>query len=116
MRIVQPAMGPGNVIDRYGSAGAQRLGGVRFDGSGGLTFITLTAGGHLGRHPAPLAQLFCVVRGEGWVSGDDGSRVAIAAGEAAVWESGEQHESGTDSGMTVAVLEASSLETSDSAR
>jgi quercetin dioxygenase-like cupin family protein len=56
-----------------------------------------------------VAQLFVVVRGSGWVSGRDGQREAISAGEAVLWEPGEEHESGSDEGMTALVLEAESL-------
>ena len=54
--------------------------------------------------------MFAVVRGTGWVSGGDGQREQISAGEAVLWEPGEQHESRSDEGMTVLVLEAESLE------
>jgi quercetin dioxygenase-like cupin family protein len=54
--------------------------------------------------------LFTVVRGAGWVSGGDGGRAAIAAGEAVLWEAGEEHESGSDEGMTALVVEAESLD------
>jgi hypothetical protein len=38
------------------------------------------------------------------VSGDDDRRVPIKAGQAALWEIGEMHESGTDDGMTAIVV------------
>jgi quercetin dioxygenase-like cupin family protein len=72
--------------------------------------IELGPGGVVGRHPAGVAQLFVVVRGSGWVSGDDGEREQIQAGEAVVWEPGEEHESGSDDGMRVLVVEAESLD------
>ncbi|MCA1842805.1 MAG: hypothetical protein LC792_06355 [Actinobacteria bacterium] len=56
-----------------------------------------------------LTQIYWVVEGSGWVSGRDGTRLAIATGQAAVWDAGEEHESGTDTGMTVAILEAASV-------
>ena len=110
MRIVQSDTGPSRRIDQFGSVGALRRGTARFDGAGALTFITLAAGGLLGRHPAALTQVYCVVKGSGWVSGGDGGRVAIAAGQAALWDAGEEHESGTDTGVTVAILEAASVQ------
>ena len=109
MRIVHPGLGPGLAINDFGSAGASRLGGVRFAGPGRLTFLRLEPGSHLGRHPTVLTQVYCVVDGSGWVSGGDGDRVALELGQAAVWEPGEEHESGTDTGMVVAVLEVSSV-------
>jgi mannose-6-phosphate isomerase-like protein (cupin superfamily) len=71
--------------------------------------IELGPGGIVGRHPAGVAQLFVVVRGSGWASGSDGERVPIEAGEAVLWELGEEHESGSDDGMTVLVVESESL-------
>jgi mannose-6-phosphate isomerase-like protein (cupin superfamily) len=111
MKIVQPGRGPGRPINQFESRGAAHLGGARFDGPGGLTFIRLEPGGHLGRHPTVLTQLYCVVEGSGWVSGKEGERVVVEVGHAAIWDPGEEHESGTDTGMTVAVLEAASVRT-----
>ena len=70
--------------------------------------IEIEPGGVVGRHPAGVAQLFVVVEGSGWVSGG-GGREPIAAGEAVLWDEGEEHESGSEDGMTALVLEAESL-------
>ena len=74
-----------------------------------MTLLNLEAGGLLGRHPAPTAQLFCITRGTGWVAGDDGTRVPVKAGDAALWEAGEEHESGTEGGMAVVILEVTAV-------
>ncbi len=71
--------------------------------------IEIAPGGVVGRHPAAVAQLFVVVRGSGWVSGADGEREPIEPGQGVVWEQGEEHESGSDTGMTALVLEGESL-------
>jgi quercetin dioxygenase-like cupin family protein len=89
-----------------GSIGAQVR---RLAAEAHVVVIEIAPGGVVGRHPAAGAQLFGVVNGMGWVSGGDGDRVSIAAGEAVVWEPGEEHESGSDKGMTVLVVEAESL-------
>jgi quercetin dioxygenase-like cupin family protein len=75
-----------------------------------VVVIEIAPGGVVGRHPAGATQLFAVVRGTGWVSGDDGERAPIHAGEAVLWEPGEEHESGADEGMTVLVVEAESFD------
>ncbi len=67
--------------------------------------VHLGPGGLVGRHEAATRQLWCVVAGEGWVSGDDGTRVPIGPFQAALWERGEQHEAGTDTGLVAVVLE-----------
>ena len=72
--------------------------------------IEIAPGGVVARHPAVGAQLFVVVSGSGWVSGGDGEREPIEAGEAVLWEPGEEHESGSDEGMTALVVEAESLD------
>lgn len=110
MQILDVAAGPGRLIERFGSVGSSHLGGAAFEGAGGLAILTLAPGGHLGRHPTVLTQLFCVVTGSGWVAGDDARRHALAVGQAALWEPGEEHESGSDEGMTVIVLEAEMIQ------
>lgn len=106
MQIVEVAREPGRLIEQFGSLGARHLGGARFTDSGGLAFLSLAEGSHLGRHPTVLAQLFCVVSGDGWVAGAEAVRHPIRAGQAALWAPGEEHESGSTSGMAVVVLEA----------
>lgn len=75
-----------------------------------VVVIELGPGGLVARHPAVVAQLFAVVAGSGWVSGGEGAREAIRAGEAVLWEPGEEHESGSDDGMTALVVEAEAID------
>jgi quercetin dioxygenase-like cupin family protein len=82
----------------------------RLAGEAHAVVIELEAGGIVGRHPAASAQLFVVVGGSGWVSGADDLRIQISAGEAVLWEPGEEHESGSDEGMTVLVVEAEAID------
>jgi quercetin dioxygenase-like cupin family protein len=72
--------------------------------------IEIAPGGVVGRHPAAVTQLFVVVRGSGWVSGADGEREPIELGEAVLWAPSEEHESGSDTGMTALVLESEALD------
>ena len=74
-----------------------------------VVVIEIGPGGVVARHPTVVAQLFLVVRGSGWVSGSDGDREEIDAGEAVLWEPGEEHESGSDDGMTALVVEAEAI-------
>jgi quercetin dioxygenase-like cupin family protein len=78
-----------------------------FAGAGNAQVVCMyiRARGFLPRHPATVAQLFAVVEGDGWVSGADGTKVPIKTGQAAFWERGEEHESGTDGGMKAVVIE-----------
>jgi quercetin dioxygenase-like cupin family protein len=98
-------------ITQFGSVGAA-IAPVARPGPGAVQLgcMHLAAGGRIGRHPASGAQLFLVVAGAGWVAGADGARVPLNAGEAAFWEPGEDHESGTERGMTALVLEADEMD------
>ncbi len=98
----------GRAIDRFESQNARHQGVARLEGRGGVSLISLGASGVVGRHPAVVDQLFCVVDGQGWVSGADGSRVPVRAGQAVHWAAGEVHESGSESGMTALVVEIES--------
>ena len=94
-------------ITQFGSRGTAVRGVTR---EGQVVVIEIRPGGVLGRHPATVTQLFVVVAGSGWVSGADGERADVGAGEAALWEAGEEHESGSDKGMTAVVVEAERLD------
>ncbi len=69
----------------------------------------LGAGGCLARHPASVPQLLAVIDGEGWVSGANGEREPIVAGEAVFWDAGEEHETSTETGLTAVVVEGERL-------
>lgn len=66
----------------------------------------LDANGTIGYHQATIPQLFLVVQGEGWVRDETPHRISIKAGQAAYWEKGEWHESGTETGMMALIIEA----------
>jgi mannose-6-phosphate isomerase-like protein (cupin superfamily) len=80
------------------------------DGDAHVLCLRLDAGGTLGRHPASVDQLFVVVEGEGWASGADGERLPVAAGTARYWATGEEHESGSENGLTAIVVQSERLE------
>jgi quercetin dioxygenase-like cupin family protein len=66
--------------------------------------------GRVGYHQAVGPQLFLVMQGTGWVRGGSDERMPISAGKAAFWADGEWHESGSESGMTVIVIEGLALD------
>jgi quercetin dioxygenase-like cupin family protein len=106
MRLIRQLAGDRS-ITQFGSREAAVRGVTR---EGHVVVVEISPGGVLGRHPATVAQLFVVVSGSGWVRGADGGRVEIAAGEAALWEAGEEHESGSGQGMTALVVESERLD------
>ena len=75
-----------------------------------LACFHLAPGEIVGEHEAVVGQLFCVVEGEGWVSGHDSERRPLRAMEAAYWGPGERHAAGTKSGLMAFVIEAGGVE------
>ena len=76
-----------------------------------VVVIEVEPGGVVARHPAGGAQLFVVVRGVRL--GERRRRPSVnrsKPAQAVLWEPGEEHESGSDEGMTVLVVEAESLD------
>ena len=106
MRRIEPERG--RQIDAFDSVDAWVRGVSRRVDQ--VVFIQIGPGGVLGRHPAAAQQLFAVVSGSGWVSGADGERELVSTGDVVIWEPGEEHESGSDDGMTATVVEAEELE------
>ncbi len=66
--------------------------------------------GRVGYHQAVGPQLFLVMQGSGWVRDASAERTPISAGMAAFWSDAEWHESGSESGMTVIVIEGETLD------
>jgi len=71
--------------------------------------IEFRPGGSIGRHEAGFGQLFAVLTGSGWVSGDDECRVEVDAGDVVYFERGEWHAKGSDSGMRALVVQIRDL-------
>lgn len=67
-------------------------------------------GGAIGPHTAGFGQLFLVIEGSGWAAGADGNRVELRTGDAACFERGELHSKGSDTGMSVIMVQVSDLE------
>ncbi len=112
-RRARDRIGPdrGSEVTRYRSSGVRGVPLARSTQLGryGVTVLHVAPGGVIGHHPAPLDQLFAVVSGAGWVIGPDGGRVDVSAGQAVVLQAGEEHEAGSETGMTVVVVEADDL-------
>jgi quercetin dioxygenase-like cupin family protein len=101
---------PAKAITHFDSSGATIGGVASCAGRVKLSKLELETGGVVGMHEATCPQLFLVVAGSGWVRAGDGERVAVARGDAAFWDTGELHESGSEDGLTAIVVEAELLE------
>ncbi|WP_280672654.1 MULTISPECIES: cupin domain-containing protein [unclassified Kitasatospora] len=98
------------VIDRFDSVDATATRVAAGEGPVHLTCLAIEPGGTIGSHPAPVSQLFLVITGEGWVAGPDGRQICVSAGDGVRWEPGEEHASGTTTGLTAIALEGPSLD------
>ena len=92
--------------DEYGSHGIEmcQLARLTADSEVRVHIAWCQPGGVLGRHRAGMHQLFVVVGGSGWVAGLTGDRRSITEGQAVTWLPGEMHESGSETGMVVAIV------------
>lgn len=109
MRIYDFGKDQGKAVERFGSERLTVTGLLGESVNTHLICMHTGRDGKVGRHDAVSQQLFMVVSGEGWVSGADGGKVPIRAGQAAFWEQGESHASGSEGGMTVMVAESEKL-------
>ena len=99
----------GRGIEQFGSANVTLSGIARITAEAQVSCMYIGPGGTVGYHPAASPQLFLVVQGEGWVRGEAEEQVPIHSGQAAFWEAGEGHASGSTAGMTAIVIESESI-------
>lgn len=110
MRLYSFRAADGRAITEFGSERVAITGILRVSGGDvHIGCMHLEPGGRVGAHRATTPQLFLIVSGEGWVRGPEPERTAISADQAAFWESGEEHESGSDTGMVALVIEGDTL-------
>lgn len=96
----------GRPVRAHGSVGVVARAVVGGDG-GVVTVLHVEAGGEVGRHPAPVDQLFLVVAGRARVRGGGEAWVDLAAGQAVRWAAGEEHVTRADTALTAFVVEMS---------
>lgn len=109
MEILDFAREPGVDVSNEGPSRARWLPMAESDGPCRIGRMSFGPDGLLEMHPTGVDQLFCVVEGSGWVRVEDGPTQALTSGQAAVWRTGEIHESGSDDGMEVIIIQAEHL-------
>jgi quercetin dioxygenase-like cupin family protein len=110
MRLFRFDAAVGRPIDQFGSTQLMLSPIARTTGQVQIGCMHIGPDGVVGFHQADPAQLFLVVAGEGWVRSENPEPVPIQAGQAAFWESGEWHESGSHTDMTAIVIESENLD------
>lgn len=109
MRILDIQEMTPHAITHYASHGVTLVPLVRSDGELSTVMMRLEPGGCLGMHQARCRQLFWVIEGRGWVSSGE-TRHPIRAGQAVLWESGEQHQTESETGLRAVVFEGERLQ------
>jgi quercetin dioxygenase-like cupin family protein len=105
MKIFRFDSAVGKNVDSYNSSGLIISNVVQLFEEAVVNCAYLIPGGVIGYHQATLPQLFLVIQGKGWVRSETSDKTSIKAGQAAYWERAEWHESGTETGMTVIIIE-----------
>lgn len=96
-------------ITEYASRGASAQSLADGTGEAHVYAVHLDAAGEIGPHPAGFAQIWLVVRGEGWVAGADGVRRPVRTGMGAVFARGEVHAKGSEGGCTAIMIQLAEL-------
>lgn len=113
MRLLRFDASRGRTIASLDSRGATLNVIDRVQGALQIALLHLEPGGEIGSHPAAGRQLFLVVQGEGWVQAGDQPPVPVKPGLAALWERGERHGAGSETGLVAVVLESDALRPED---
>jgi quercetin dioxygenase-like cupin family protein len=116
MQLLDLTPGHEAVIPAYESHGAYALPLGEGRGEGHIHCIRIEPGGIIGPHEAGFGQLFLVVAGSGWVSGDDGVPRPLGVGRGAFIGRGEVHAKGSDTGLTAIMVQLTDLAVAPIAR
>lgn len=96
-------------IQEYDSVNVQAAAVLSGRGTGHVYALHFEAGSVIGRHTAGFEQLFLVIQGKGWISGADGKRHTLQAGQLARVQKGEEHAKGSESGMEAIMIQISEV-------
>ena len=96
-------------IHAYASVGAHSCEIAHGSGESHAYVVHIEPSGVIGPHPAGFDQVLIVVKGSGWVAGDDGNRHKIEEESCAFISLGEMHSEGSSTGMVAVMLQASSF-------
>ena len=100
-------------VSTYESHGTSAVRLAHGHGEAHAYLLQFEAGGAIGRHEARYGQLFIVLTGRGWVSGHDGLRAELGTGDVVLFDRGEHHAKGSDTGMTAVMVQVRDLSMTD---
>ena len=110
MRIIEFSPQEMQPITPFQSTGAASTVLAVGDGDARVHCLRFEPAGQIGEHPTGFAQLFLIVRGEGWVMGADGRRTDLATGQGAFFDPGERHAKGSDTGMVALLVQVDTMD------
>jgi quercetin dioxygenase-like cupin family protein len=82
---------------------------VRTNAQTHIGVMYLEPNGLIGYHQATMPQLLLILNGEGYVRSETDEFFKVQQGMAVFWDKGEWHETKTDEGLTVLVIESEEL-------
>lgn len=109
MRLIELRSASCTPVREFSSAGAESVEVVAGQGEAHCHVVRLEAGGSIGLHEAGFGQLFVVLSGTAWVSGVDGQREPVAAGQAMLLERGEIHAKGATEPVVALIVQVRDL-------
>jgi quercetin dioxygenase-like cupin family protein len=62
--------------------------------------------GSIGGRHLTSPQIFLIVEGDGWVKSNNLEPIPVMVGDGVSWDTGDWHEAGSESGMTVILIES----------
>ncbi|MEV7238899.1 hypothetical protein AB0N06_34820 [Streptomyces sp. NPDC051020] len=110
MKVIYLKSHPSEEVGAFGSHGAVISRLLRSRSAVAADMMRYAPGAILGRHRAQCPQMLLITAGEGWASGNDGIKIPVSVGQAVLWTVGEEHESGSATGMTAVIIQAASYE------
>lgn len=102
MKVIQAASLPIQPVKAHAS---QDFLVTSLPGSSRVTFARLEPGGRIGRHAAPVDQVLVMIEGEASVVAG-AQHDAVLAGQAVVFNQGEDHETSTQVGCVAVIVES----------
>lgn len=111
MQILKFGKEEAKAVLNYDSIFTSYLKIIKTEDPASIGFMYVKENGLIGRHEAPIPQLFIVIEGEGWVQGEGEETVEIKTGEAVLWAKGESHVCGSSKGLRAVVIQSEELQT-----
>ncbi len=110
MKIIEFSPDRATPIELFNSVSAASVSLGNGTGEAHVYCLYFGPNSEIGPHHAGFGQLFLVVAGAGWAAGADGQRKHLTAGQGAFFERGELHSKGSETGMTIIMVQVAELE------